>query len=75
MGDERVLPKGIAPMTAKEVHRRFTDIWRMVEGHWFWQQDKPQSLRRSYKPAKLLAFGETMGTDRWMFNHSDIIVP
>jgi len=34
MGDERVIPKGSAPMAGKEVRRRFTDIWKMVSGHW-----------------------------------------
>jgi hypothetical protein len=34
MGDEKVVPKGSAPMAGIEVRRRFTDIWRKVEGHW-----------------------------------------
>jgi hypothetical protein len=34
MGDEMVVPKGSAPMTGKEVRRRFTDIWKMVAGRW-----------------------------------------
>ncbi len=34
MGDERVVPKGSAPMAGKEVRRRFTDIWKMVSGRW-----------------------------------------
>jgi hypothetical protein len=34
MGDERVVPKGDAPMAGKEVRRRFTDVWKMEGGHW-----------------------------------------
>jgi hypothetical protein len=34
MGDERVVPKGDAPMAGKEVRRRFTDVWKMVAGRW-----------------------------------------
>src|ERR1035438_9773804 len=34
MGDERVVPKGNAPMAGKEVRRRFSDIWKMESGHW-----------------------------------------
>lgn len=34
MGDERVVPKGSAPMAGKEVRRRFTDVWKMVSGRW-----------------------------------------
>ena len=34
MGDEKVTPKGNAPMAGKEVRRRFTDIWKMVSGRW-----------------------------------------
>ncbi len=34
MGDERVVPKGSAPMAGKEVRRRFTDIWKMSSGRW-----------------------------------------
>jgi hypothetical protein len=34
MGDERVVPKGNAPMAGKEVRRRFTDVWKMESGHW-----------------------------------------
>jgi ketosteroid isomerase-like protein len=34
MGDERVVPKGDAPMAGKEMRRRFTDIWKMVSGRW-----------------------------------------
>jgi hypothetical protein len=32
MGNERVVPKGSAPMAGKEVRRRFTDTWKMVSG-------------------------------------------
>jgi hypothetical protein len=31
MGDERVVPKAIAPMAGKEVHRR--SFWRFSEIH------------------------------------------
>jgi hypothetical protein len=34
MGDERVIPKGSAPMAGHEVRRRFTDIWKMKSGRW-----------------------------------------
>ncbi len=34
MGDERVVPKGSAPLAGKEVRRRFTDIWKMASGRW-----------------------------------------
>ncbi len=34
MGDEMVVPKGNAPMAEKEVHRRFTDVWKRASGHW-----------------------------------------
>lgn len=34
MGEERVVPKGSAPMAGTEVRRRFTDIWKMVSGRW-----------------------------------------
>ncbi len=34
MGDELVVPKGSVPMASKEVHRRFTDIWKLASDHW-----------------------------------------
>jgi hypothetical protein len=34
MGDERVVPKGDSPMAGKEVRRRFTDVWKVEDGHW-----------------------------------------
>ena len=34
MGEEIVVPKGSNPMAGKEVHRRFTDLWKNVGGHW-----------------------------------------
>lgn len=34
MGEETVKPMGIAPMAGKTVKRRYTNIWREIEGNW-----------------------------------------
>ncbi|MEO7505291.1 MAG: nuclear transport factor 2 family protein [Sphingomicrobium sp.] len=34
MGDETFVPRGRAANAGKRVQRRFTDVWRMVEGDW-----------------------------------------
>jgi hypothetical protein len=34
MGEETVVPKGDAPMAGVEVHRRFTDVWKLEAGKW-----------------------------------------
>ena len=34
MGEEIVLPKAPATASAGEMHRRFTDLWKSVGGHW-----------------------------------------
>jgi len=34
MGEEVVTPTSDAPHAGKTVHRRFTDIWRRVDGAW-----------------------------------------
>ena len=34
MGEEIVVPKASAEAKSSEVHRRFTDIWRPVDGRW-----------------------------------------
>lgn len=34
MGEERVVPKGEVPMAGQEVRRRFTDLWKTVDGRW-----------------------------------------
>lgn len=34
MGEEIVMPKGPDATSAHEVHRRFTDLWKAVDGSW-----------------------------------------
>ncbi|MFN3999945.1 nuclear transport factor 2 family protein [Algoriphagus sp.] len=34
MGEETVKPIGNAPMAGKTVKRRYTNIWREIEGQW-----------------------------------------
>jgi hypothetical protein len=34
MGEEIVVPKGSNPMAGQQIHRRFTDLWKNVGGHW-----------------------------------------
>jgi ketosteroid isomerase-like protein len=34
MGEETAKPRGAAHMAGKTVRRRFTDLWRNVDGHW-----------------------------------------
>lgn len=34
MGGEVVVPKGSNPMAGKQVHRRFTDLWKNTDGKW-----------------------------------------
>ena len=34
MGEEIVVPKPSKGVSSKEVHRRFTDLWMPVDGHW-----------------------------------------
>ncbi|MFT4257967.1 MAG: nuclear transport factor 2 family protein [Pseudoxanthomonas sp.] len=34
MGEERVVPKGAAPLAGQQVRRRFTDIWKRDGSRW-----------------------------------------
>lgn len=34
MGEEIVVPKTEDPAAAREMHRRFTDLWKLVDGRW-----------------------------------------
>jgi hypothetical protein len=34
MGEEIVVPKAPVEAKSREVHRRFTDIWRPIDGRW-----------------------------------------
>ena len=34
MGEEIVVPKTEDAVSARETHRRFTDLWKLVDGRW-----------------------------------------
>ncbi|MGF1637987.1 MAG: nuclear transport factor 2 family protein [Cyclobacteriaceae bacterium] len=34
MGQETVVPDGKNPASGKKLHRRYTNIWMQVDGHW-----------------------------------------
>ena len=37
MGEEIVVPVGVAPMAGKKVKRRYTNVWREIDGKWLVQ--------------------------------------
>lgn len=37
MGQETVVPVGVAPMAGKTVKRRYTNVWREIDGKWIIQ--------------------------------------
>ncbi|WP_111671955.1 nuclear transport factor 2 family protein [Algoriphagus litoralis] len=37
MGEELVVPVGTAPMAGKKVTRRYTNVWREIDGKWLVQ--------------------------------------